>query len=413
LTRQSKVSYLPKDMRWRGALLLVTADTPAAALIGGFKKSVGTKTRCFCRHCVITHDKLASQDSFSHRYEFRNCASHKGEVDAQSKCIRQGRRDDRKELSRLSGVCADKKDSHCFVWPVMPWFDVSTCIPNDLMHVELEGELKWITYVTMWHCVKTKIFSVAEMNDRMRSWLWKKDPEYTSNDRPLPFAPHRFEGADFFAKKSCPKMSAGQLLCFTRHAIGIFKALMPNFGQDPVTAHYILHRDYFMELMKHEIKREDVPRLHEMIVTAHDAYSKLSLARIHPKTHYSTHFKDDIYNFGPPRHYWTMRCEAKHKCFKRYARMDGQWYQLRPIIARRHQRNVALGSEPACNRLPIPACSVPDVHVEFVECDVTAEGDADIQATLDMEDEFSHDPTEEDPDVVLNLSDYEWFPVDR
>ena len=99
-----------------------------------------------------------------------------------------------------------------------------------------------------------------------------------------------------------------------------------------------------------------------------------------------------------------MRCEAKHKVFKRYARMDGQWYQLRMIIAKRHQRNQALRTL----RRPFPdVFSTSDVYVTDLYC--TSD---EIEIDEGVFEEYDETPpTTNDDDIELH--EYEWVACDE
>jgi hypothetical protein len=84
LARKDKVLYLREDTRWQGFLLLITADTPAAALLAGFKKSVGRHTRCICRQCYASAtDFKGNNVQFGAEIRQRTMETHDQEVNTQ------------------------------------------------------------------------------------------------------------------------------------------------------------------------------------------------------------------------------------------------------------------------------------------------------------------------------------------
>ena len=50
--------------RYYGCLVTFLGDTPASALVGGFKEGVGGAYRC-CRSCMITSDDLSTVVCYS------------------------------------------------------------------------------------------------------------------------------------------------------------------------------------------------------------------------------------------------------------------------------------------------------------------------------------------------------------
>jgi hypothetical protein len=85
-----------------------------------------------------------------------------------------------------------------------------------------------------------------------------------------------------------------------------------------------------------------------------------------------------------------------------------QWYQLRLIIARRHQRNQALRSH-GQSRPFSDAFSSPNHVVTDVYC---TQEDADKVDTHDVEQDHDEEEFVELDWDQIDLDDCEWFPVD-
>lgn len=116
-------------VRLRGALLAVIADTPASNFLGGYKEGVGGARRK-CRDCMADFDDMQTkfeEDDFMlrskelHEYHLQQLEENEGL---------------RTHFSKEYGV--NKKS----ILLEAPYFDVTKQLPQDVMHVILEGGLQ-------------------------------------------------------------------------------------------------------------------------------------------------------------------------------------------------------------------------------------------------------------------------------
>lgn len=112
----------------RGALFAVIADTPASQLMGSYKESVGG-AKLKCRHCMADFDKI--QSKFREK-DFQLCDKdihdyHLKQLDENPEL--------HKHFSKEYGVTKRS------VLLDAPHFDVTDQLPQDVMHVILEGAL--------------------------------------------------------------------------------------------------------------------------------------------------------------------------------------------------------------------------------------------------------------------------------
>ena len=120
----------------RGALLAVVADTPASNLLGGFKESVGGAKRKY-RHCVADFDQI--QTIFSEvELELRNQEIHFYHLHQlqDNPALNQ-------HFSKEYGVVRKS------VLLDAPYFNVTRQLPQDIMHVLLEGALSRALYFVL------------------------------------------------------------------------------------------------------------------------------------------------------------------------------------------------------------------------------------------------------------------------
>jgi len=114
----------------RGALLAVLADTPASQAVGGYKEGVGGARRK-CRHCMATFEQM--QDHFIEEdFELRSKETHTLQLqkleDAPSSFLKR-------YYSKQYGINSRAKILEA------PCVDVTQQLPQDIMHVFLEGIL--------------------------------------------------------------------------------------------------------------------------------------------------------------------------------------------------------------------------------------------------------------------------------
>lgn len=138
-------------LRLRGALLAVIADTPASQLLGGFKESVGGAKRK-CRHCMTDFDEM--QLSF---VEEDFLLRSKELYDYHLNNIEQNE-DLHQHFSKEYGI--NKRS----ILRDAPYFDVTEQLPQDLMHVILEGSLSRTLYFVVRYFLNNNICSLNEIN---------------------------------------------------------------------------------------------------------------------------------------------------------------------------------------------------------------------------------------------------------
>lgn len=122
-------SIIDGTLHLRGSLLAVT---PASQAMGGYKEGVGG-ARCKCRHCMANFDKM--QNNFQEEdFEIRTTDQHEKQIqlieNAPSKYLKE-------YYSKCFGVNWRSKLLD------VPDFNVTKQLPQDLMHIFLEGILSY------------------------------------------------------------------------------------------------------------------------------------------------------------------------------------------------------------------------------------------------------------------------------
>ncbi|XP_028419229.1 uncharacterized protein LOC114544960, partial [Dendronephthya gigantea] len=144
-----------------GDLLLWTGDTLGSNYVSGFKEGVGGALR-ICRHCMgtrlETNNKFLSED-FSER-DLDNhrqiCACIEDEDNALN--IRE-------QLSTTYGV------NRLSVLDKVQHFDVCICMPEDIMHILLEGLVPYETKLMLKYLIdESRCITLKELNRRMENF---------------------------------------------------------------------------------------------------------------------------------------------------------------------------------------------------------------------------------------------------
>ena len=310
----------------RGWLVVVSADYPAAGLLAGFKKSVSAN--CFCRECDVNQ----SDDCYPCPNSFCQADS-----DLEQQHLLREADEYQEQLAHyltLSSAAARKAylasigistfEEHAFTR--IPLFDMTTMIPYDFMHVELEGSLKNELAAMLYYFVRKRSwgFTLAKLNQRIYEYAWP------SGFRIPAFSEGYLEKGTKHGqcKKGCHvHMTAGDVMVFVRHSLDL---LLPLIGDtnDSLWKCWIAHVQYVRLLMQHSLSADDVLELDRLIYAHHELFLEACSTEygerlFKPKNHFASHFPTDVMNFGPVRAYWCMRFEALNQVFKNFAKTGG------------------------------------------------------------------------------------------
>ena len=160
----------------RGALLAVVADTPASNLLGGFKESVGGAKRK-CRHCmadfeqmqtIFTEEGFDLRDEETHSYHLQQLQDNLALY---------------QHFSKEYGVVRKT------VLLDAPYFNVTRQLPQDLMHVILEGAMSRSLYFVLRWYLDHSVFTLDEVNHFIQNFPYgytelKDKPVLITNEDP-------------------------------------------------------------------------------------------------------------------------------------------------------------------------------------------------------------------------------------
>jgi hypothetical protein len=304
----------------RGWCVCLSADFPAAGLCVGFKKSVSA--HLFCRECYVNrkHAPYPAPSSFLDENAHLQCNAcmRDQETYLQELIHFQTLRTQREKDKYLTSLGMNSFAGHAFTR--VPHFDLTTMIPYDFMHVELEGSLKNELAAMLYHFIRHRPgwqFSLTALNARIQTYAWPggyKPPTFTEG--------YLNKGTTAgLPKKGCHvHMTSGDMMTFARHSIDLMLPLVQD-TTDPVWLCWVAHVRYVRLLLQQSLTSDEVVELDWLIYDHHTQFLACHGKRMFkPKNHFACHFPTDIRNHGPVRTYWCMRFEALNQLFKTFAK---------------------------------------------------------------------------------------------
>ena len=288
------------DVTVKGDLIAAMCDTPAAALLGGFKESSSFAWKS-CRMC--TADQDSSREHFTEsKFDLRDMKSYLEQCDIleDSNILRN-----RDYWSKHFGV------NRRSVLTQIPEFPVTANLIQDPMHVILEGIFPYVTALMLKKIIYAqKYFTLDKLNTEVQNF------EYSHLDKtncpPLIEKQH-------VVKNSHIKMKAASALSMIYIFPFILAGLVPD--GDLLYDHFLMLVRISLLVFSPFCDSTTAGVLSGLIDTFCRKFKVLYPGEtIKPKFHFLVHLPSQILKFGPLRHQSTLRFEGKHVFFK-----DHRW----------------------------------------------------------------------------------------
>ena len=308
-------------VRLRGALFAVIADTPASQLLGGYKESVGGAKRK-CRHCMADFDEM--QEKFREEdFELRDKDMHDYHLQQM---------EENPELhTHFSKEYGVNKRS---VLLDAPFFDVTAQLPQDLMHIILEGALSRALFFVITYFINNNAFTLNDLNAFILNFNYgyaelKDKPVYISPDDLR--NPHENLG-----------QTAAQIWLLSR----VFVYFAEPFAHQYPDVYKVLLTilEVTAICLSKKISINILGYLKVIIEEHLQLFKNVLKENITPKQHYLIHLPSQILQFGPLVRAWAMRFEAKHQQFKQIPKITKNFRNLPKTLSERHQSGVRADS---------------------------------------------------------------------
>jgi hypothetical protein len=191
----------------------------------------------------------------------------------------------------------------------IPSFNVTSNYSVDLMHDFYEGVLHYdLSHAIQYFIYIKKYFSLENLNGRKQSFNYGSIE--IKNVSP-PITQSHLSNFHF-------KMCAREMMTFLHFLPLIIGDLVPS--NDRVWLFVLNLIDINDILLLQEIPKSTITVLTKKIEVHNSEYLRLFQDDLKPKHHFLTHYPTVIQHSGPPRHFWSMRFEGKHREFKLYSK---------------------------------------------------------------------------------------------
>lgn len=283
----------------RGAVLAGIADTPASQDFGCFKEGVGGAKRK-CRHCMTTWEKM--QEHFLEE-DLRDSTQHEQQLSVIENAGSQYLRTFFSKQYGINGVPAMSE---------APYYDVTKQLPQDIMHIFLEGILGYEMKFLLKYLIENRLITLHDLNQRINDFAYGYSE---TKDKPAPIKESDLDFKSF--------SNLGQSACQMWFLSCMLPLLM--YGKidcnDPHWTTYLSLLELMGICFAYKVSLSSIINLKRLIKEHLTSFKKVyPNARILPKQHYLVHLPTQIMMFGPLIRTWCMRFEGKQSYFKNMAR---------------------------------------------------------------------------------------------
>ena len=198
----------------------------------------------------------------------------------------------------------NKKSCLCDI----PHFNLLDSFVQDPMHLLLEGVIPYELKLFLYFCIfDAKYFTCDWLNVQLESFQYT----YLESDRP-----QLIQRADLMSDKKLKQTSSAVLtLCKVLPYIVGMK--VPDDCERWLNFLRLLQITFLATCPFATV--DTAGQLSQLITTHHMLFrEQYPKATVTPKMHYLVHLPLQLMKFGPLRHHWCMRFEAKHAFFKSF-----------------------------------------------------------------------------------------------
>jgi hypothetical protein len=306
-----------KCQKWHGFIINCVGDMPASNFIGGFK--ISASAHLPCRICFISQDNMcATRES---QCRLRDKVIHEQQVTEISDPSITNRR--REELSRNYGINGPS------LFSTLSYFDPTTHLPNDIMHLLFEGLLNSGTGLILNILLRDglNLDVVNQRISQLKSTRQYTKPPVIRQDEVIELKKLSFSSSEMSSLATVLPIVLGEYCSVEDNAY---------------YANFILLLQITASLLAYGHTEFDLNFLESNIHYHNLSFSKLyPQCPITPKLHALLHVVEQIRLFGPPRYSWCFRYESKNAPFKKVWRRNCNFRNPAYTLASNHQKLVA------------------------------------------------------------------------
>ena len=286
-----------QPIKLHGAVVSCIADTEGQHQWAGFKVGVGFAHQK-CRNCLCRFEEMQQKFKAS-EFTSRNLAQyvqHCEDIETAPTEIMK------KDLQTTYGIIEKSLLSE------LSHFDITKQLPQDIMHILLEGSVQYEARLILQHFFNSGIITLQQLNIAFRELCLGYHDE---KNRPPPLRETTFNDQDFYKMK----LTAEQARVFLKNLPFILIKYI-----SPENSHYqlLLQIVLIVQISFSPVtSNARVQELRDAIELHLKTFKELfPLKNIIPKMHYLIHIPDQILHLGPLIRHSCMRFEARHAYFK-------------------------------------------------------------------------------------------------
>ncbi|XP_049328494.1 uncharacterized protein LOC125787802 isoform X1 [Astyanax mexicanus] len=295
------------ECRINAALATFSCDNLSAHMIGGFTMSFNSGR--ICRYCMASYSEM-KQKFREESFVLRTAEVHRYHLE----CVEND-----PASAALYGVHGTCK------FDMLDYFDVTSCLPPDIMHDLLEGVLPLVMKLVICEAHKQKHITIQEINNELKSMTIGK------NDR----ANKPVLLSEKLLRNSAIVGSASQKWCLFRLLPFLMADHVPP--DSPYWRVFKLCAEITDVVMAPTVRKDELAVLEFVVQEFLTEMTNVFGNVLTPKCHFLTHYPRLMLMFGPLRALWCMRFESKHQYFKNIASTCKNFRNITSTLSNRHQ----------------------------------------------------------------------------
>ena len=289
-----------ESMKLFGAVVSCLGDTEGQHRWGCFKVKVGWCLQK-CRNCLCTYDDMQEnfRDTFFTQRSLQQYNQHCSDIETAPTD------EMKKTLQTTYGI------THRSLLSNLPGFDITKQLPQDLMHVLLEGSVQYEVRYILQYFIDNGFLTLRQLNSNFAQMNLGYQEE---GNRPPPLRDTVFNGDERYKMKQTAEQARiflkslpFLLLQYVGHENQVFQLLLQIV---------LIVQTCFSPVISEERIMELQDNIESHLQCFKDIFPEVNIT---PKMHYMLHIPNQMMQLGPLVRHCCMRFEARHRYFKELA----------------------------------------------------------------------------------------------
>lgn len=314
--------YLDNGINLKATLTNVCADNLGENI--SLCLAEGFRAKYYCRICTMSIDEC-QQTTEDDLQKYRNKTHYEQMLDI----VRESEKVDLKQTFGVKRYCVlnDLKQYHIFE---------NFCV--DIMHDLYEGAVSFLLENIFQFLIKNKVFTENYLKKKIK---FHQYPKKFRRNKP----------SIVNVTKHNMGQNATQMKCLFLNLPFILKEFEQNTHLKKVWPCVTLLLRVIQIVQTQSIDNNLLNELNECVTNHLDLLIETFNVHLHPKHHFMLHYVNIIRLIGPLYATSMFRFEAKHKCFKTFARNTHNFVNINKTLAVKHQQQLASRKNSFCDSI--------------------------------------------------------------